>query len=381
MNILYLCHEYPPAKSGGVGIFTQEVAEAIVTKSHQNKVVIYSLVDGISSRVEHLKNGVHIIQEPRYKGLCGFIVNRVLSYFSLSEIIKEHQIELLEVQDFQGLLAFYPSLGIPTVTRLHGSVTYFQSLLGIKRWKDYVWRWLEQSQLKNATDIVSVSHFTAQETKRLFSIKEEIPVIHNGISCNFSCDVSNTQGDIRVFAYSGSLIAKKGIEELIDGWIAVGLINKNIELWVFGKDIENRRRELEHRLAQNGVTTVKFFGHVPKTELLRHYVNVDYCIFPSKAEAFSLAPMESMAMRKVVLYSDQTSAKELIEDNIDGVLIAKCTPQAIQEAIEYVLSEPVEKLEKMAICGQQKIFQQFSVEKKVAENIMFYERVIQRYAP
>ncbi|MGY3568469.1 glycosyltransferase family 4 protein [Vibrio paucivorans] len=381
MNILYLCHEYPPLKSGGIGTFTQELAEAIVSKNHQNKVVVYSLVDGIRSRVEYLQNGVHIIQEPRYHGFVGFIANRIKSYFSLLEIIKRHQIELLEVQDFQGLLAFYPSLGIPLVTRLHGSVTYFQSLLGIRRGKDYVWRWLEQSQLKRASDIVSVSCFTAQETKRLFSIKKEIPVIYNGVAINFSSVVCSIQDQPRVFAYSGSLIGKKGIEELIDGWIAISREHKNIELWIFGKDIENRRRELEHRLSNNGVTTVKFFGHIPKEELLRHYASVGYCIFPSKAEAFALAPMESMAMRKVVLYTAQTSAKELIEDNVDGILIDKCTPKAIKEAIDYVLTEPVDKLKKMAICGQQKIFQQFSVEQKVAENIKFYKRVIQRYAP
>lgn len=34
MNILYLCDEYPPAKTGGIGTVTKVVAEAMVQKGH-----------------------------------------------------------------------------------------------------------------------------------------------------------------------------------------------------------------------------------------------------------------------------------------------------------------------------------------------------------
>ena len=34
MNILYLCDEYPPAKTGEIGTVTKVVAEAMVQKGH-----------------------------------------------------------------------------------------------------------------------------------------------------------------------------------------------------------------------------------------------------------------------------------------------------------------------------------------------------------
>ncbi|MGR5542443.1 glycosyltransferase family 4 protein, partial [Vibrio campbellii] len=90
-------------------------------------------------------------------------------------------IDIVEVQDFHGLLGFLPKLNAKVVVRLHGSVSYFKSLLNNRSTKDFIWKLLEGSNLMKADEIVSVSDFTAVKTKSIFGITSNVKTIHNGV--------------------------------------------------------------------------------------------------------------------------------------------------------------------------------------------------------
>lgn len=333
MNILFYCNEYPPYVVGGIGVFTKGLAEHLVRNGH--KVYVVGTYD--QKQIEQI-NGVTVFREEKSSVL---FFNRIKSYFLIKKIIKNYKIDVLEVQDFQGLLAFFPKFKCKIVTRLHGSVSYFYSILNLNKskLKKAVWYILEKNSILKSDKIVSCSNYTAELTKKIFNITNQIEVIYNGVSSgNLNPSDSIWQdNEPKTYLFYGSLIDKKGIFELVEAW-NLFCKGRNVRLDIYGKDIEGAISKLSSFIDNND--TIFVHDPISNSELQRIIAKVNFCIFPTKAEAFSLAPMEAMAQKKVVIYNDQTSAKELITDNYNGLLIDSCSVIDIKSALErsYCLS-------------------------------------------
>lgn len=180
MKILYYCNEYPPEKSGGIGIFTKEIAERLAADKN-NEVYVYGMYSLNEKKIEIINN-VFIIRDVKNNGLLNFITNRVRAYISIKNLINDREIDLIEVQEFNGLIAFWPKVKAKIVVRLHGSVIYFRTLLHEINIKNLVWRIVEKKTIMSADKIISVSEFTARKTKEIFKFSKDIDVIHNGIN-------------------------------------------------------------------------------------------------------------------------------------------------------------------------------------------------------
>lgn len=372
MNILFLCNEYPPFRCGGIGIFTKELTVELAKE--KNNIFVIGCYD-VENKVVEVIDGVTIIRLPKEKGIFGHIINRYKVYKELECTIKKNNIELLEVQDFNGLLAFYKKLSCKVIIRLHGSVYYFKKITNTNDFKGMIWKIIEKSSFAKADYILSVSDYTKNKTIELFNIDKEISTIHNGISIDQEY-TSHAFSTVKVYAFAGSLIKKKGILELIQAWVEFSKDKHDVKLKVFGKDIENNISKINKIISENNCKSIDIVGVLPKKELLEQYKLVDYCVFPTKAEAFSLAPMEAMAMSKVVLYTDQTSARELIQDNYDGLLIDNCNIEDIKNSLNksYFLSEA--EYNEISKNAYYKVYNNFNVQDKNKENIVFYKNVL-----
>lgn len=375
MNILFYCNEYPPFLSGGIGIFTKELAEELVKEGHNVHVFGSYAEKDVLILSGKVVNGVNVHKVKTYEGPFSFIINRVRSYLEIRNIIDKCNIDILEVQDFHGLLSFLPKLNCKVIVRLHGSVYYFKSLLKIRTLKDIVWKSLERNHLKKADRIVSVSHFTAKKTIELFNVKSDIHVIHNGVSVLMPYNKNTINKDKKMYLFSGSIIRKKGIVELINSWVEFSS-GKNVQLDIYGKDSDDLTKDMLKILKDNKVDNCFFHGAVSKPLLMERIKGADFCIFPTKAEAFSLAPMEAMAMSKVVLYAKQTSASELINNSVNGLLIDSSKQIDIVKSLNesYLLTQNEYNL--LSEKGYYTISDDFNVKKKNVENIKFYKSVL-----
>ncbi|MGR5469309.1 glycosyltransferase family 4 protein [Vibrio astriarenae] len=369
MNILFYCNEYPPEVCGGIGVFTKEIAEELTKKG--NKVIVYGQYDSVGERSIQSINGVTVIKEPRTRNKYMFFYNRFKAYLSIRKIVAEFSIDIVEVQDFHGLLGFLPKLNAKVVVRLHGSVSYFKSLLNNRSTKDFIWKLLEGSNLMKADEIVSVSDFTAVKTKSIFGITSNVKTIHNGVVVEREY-LTTELSSRKQFVYSGSIIEKKGVKELIDAWVVFSK-GKDVELNLYGKDIEGLTAILESTVAENNITNVFFHGPVSKERLMSEIELTHFCIFPTKAEAFSLAPIESMSKSKVTLYTNQTSASELIIDGYNGLLIPSCTKECIFQALERAYYLEQFEYTEIAKRAHQSVLEKFDVAKVCNDNIEFYK--------
>lgn len=386
MNVCYVCNEYPEGSHGGIGTVTQLLAEDLVSRNHSVRVIgVYDL--GYPSAKYEVKNGVEITRiKVNHENKIAIFWGNWLMAHKIKSWIKKGLVDIIESPDSYGIFSLFASFRKPLILRAHGNNTYFSSILHFplkKKTSRY-----EHNLYKKAFGYCAVSAFTANKMKVLFNIKDPITVIHNGIDLqNAQIDEINLTENCRKLAelpnpivFSGTLTPKKGIFELIKAVII--LLKKEIivTLIINGKDSINSKSgqsvksELMGLIPPVFMKNFIFNGHVTRNDLLCQYRYAKAAIFPSYAEAFAMAPMESMAIGTATIFSKECSGEELITDKEDGLLIDPSSEISIAQTIEYILQNP-EKASQMGLKGKEKIEQYFSKATMATKTLAFYEQI------
>ncbi|WGV12263.1 glycosyltransferase family 4 protein [Psychrobacter maritimus] len=372
LNIVFICNEYPPGKSGGIGVFTKKIAEGLCVHGHDVHVI--GTYPSIENKLQEEVNKVKVIRIPHVTGRIGLIANRVAIYKHLKKIALIKPIDIIECPDFEASISYIPKLAKSSITRLHGSHTYFSSERNMK--PSAIIKHLEEKQLKSASDIVSVSQYTAEETKRLFGLPENPWVIYNSIDVDsFKAYIKIDYSESKKVIYFGSLSEKKGIYPLAEAWRSFSLENPDWVLSVVGKDTyENGYSSKEEMIKILGETkgSIEFIDHIDNKDLIKSLRNYDFAILPSFSEAFALAPLEAMAVGLPVIISNMSSGPELVEHGVDGWLCDPRKPKTILNMIELVVES--ERLrESIAKAAIEKIKNKFNFQCFIESNINMYK--------
>ncbi len=386
MNICYVCNEYPEGPHGGVGTVTQLLAEELVAKKNSVKIIgVYDLK--YPSENFEIKNGVEITRiKVNHKRKIAVLWGNWLIARKIRQWIKFNMIDIIECPDSYGLFSLFASFDRPLVLRAHGNNTYYSSILKFRLKRKTAF--YERNLYKKANAYCAVSEFTAEKMRMLFKIKESITVIYNGISIQndqlFGFNLQKVEklftGFPNPIVFSGTLTPKKGIYQLVKA--VLHLLNKRIKvtLIINGKDSVNQntgqsiKSELLKLIPSDYNKSFIFNGHVARSDLLCQFKCSKAAVFPSYAEAFAMAPMESMLMGTPTIYSRECSGSELITDKEDGLIIDPYSEESISDAIEYLLNNP-EKAIEMGNKGKTKIERNFSKEIMVTKTLMFYGQV------
>lgn len=380
MHICIVCNEYPPCKHGGIGSFTKDLAEGLVSVGHKVSVVgIYNerelKIDKAYSENIH---GVEVYRYPlkqlfKYHRLDLFY-NRIRLFSKLKKLHEEERIDVLEAPDFDGWLPFGTPKKIPFVSRLHGGVTFYSKIL--ERKVSPITRFLEKSQLTKNDHIVSVSQHTAETTRMILELSKEYQVIYNSIK--MPSELPKVDMEKGLVLFYGSVIPKKGITELVLAFDQVARELDDIRLVIAGKNNYLKdgipyEEYLMSLISEKTKQRIQFTGPLDReSELFPLVMSASLCCFPSHAEAFALAPLEAMAMGKAVLFTQYTSGPEAIEDGISGVLADTKDYRSIAQKIKTVLADPV-LAEQLGAKAQQRIQEKFSYDSWIHENKEMFE--------
>ncbi|ASU35166.1 glycosyltransferase family 4 protein [Mucilaginibacter xinganensis] len=400
MNILYLCDEYPPGKHGGIGTYVSLIARQMVKLGHSVTVAgLYS--PGYGGEDEFEDEGVKVYRfrrgfdyklfgnETSFLARIGIrllkdsglmdrdIKKNLLSYKNkLEALISSHHIDIIEMPDYNDYIRFcniyipFPKLPVPIVIKLNGSLTYFAQEAG-KSLPAHV-KEMEQAIFEQAAAISSASKYTAEKTTACFSYPNKISVIYNGIATDLP--YRNLPKKEQQVIFTGTLVEKKGIYQLAKAW---NIVNKNMpdaRLMILGK---GSSQEVSSYLSNEAKGSVSFLGHVAAGKLYEYLSASVVSVFPSYAEAFSLAPLEAMACRTAVINSNRSSGPELVDDRINGLLVNPDDVDQIASAIIYLLKNP-DVCERLARAGNEKVQDQFEITKIAAKTILFYGEVLNK---
>ena len=398
MNILYLCDEYPPGKHGGIGTSVRLLAGEMVKLGH--KVVVAGLYSpGYGGEDEFEDHGVKVYrfrrglnnnwlrdeQSLRVKvsnkmlkltGLMESNIKRSLAAYhrQIEKLIADYDIDIVEMSDFNDYIRFcksyisFPSLSVPVIVKLHGSITYITSESG-KYVPGHIVK-MEQAILNQASAVSSVSRYTADKSAACFSYPGKIEVLYNGINVNTSINTENKNS--KQVIYTGTIVKQKGIYQLLKAWNKVNASMPDARLIILGK---GSHQKAEAYLNEKARSTVIFMGHVPGEKLYDYLAESSVSVFPSYVESFSLAPLEAMACGTAVINSNRSSGPELIDDHVNGLLIDPDDVDQITSSILNLLNDP-ETYRHLAKKGTERVKERFDIRMIAEKNIQFYKKVL-----
>jgi len=401
MNILFICNEYPPGKSGGIGSITRNLGRALTDLGHNvfvtglympgygqqdyeedRKVKIWRRRFATDNRL--LKNDYSlrdaiILKILKNTGLLYFDTYhsvQSLNKFILNLII-DHQIDIVEWPDFNEYFKYlrkpfqWPALPVPLIVKFHGTESYINKQMNEPVDRETYNR--EKEHIDRADALVSVSKHTADSYTSFYNIDRKITILYNSIDIpEFN---SSQQESNNTIVYSGTLTKLKGIHSLLKSWNIVHERHPDAALRIFGK---GNREPFQKALNQNAKNSVHFEGFVSRNELDEAMSKAAAAIFPSYTECFAIAPLEAMAVGCPVIYTERASGRELIENGINGLLVNPDDPVQMADKINQML-ESKDLQEKFSHKARETLEKKFDIRQSAKDHIAFYHEVKRSY--
>lgn len=380
MKIAFLTPEYPHPKlkfSGGIGTSIYNLANGLIKTGNEVVVVLY----GQEKDDFFNENGIsfHLVKNIKIKGLSLLLTQNKIQKL-LTELIQQNKIDIIEAVDWEGITSNI-RVKRPIVLKLHGSDTYFCSL--DQRPVKFFNRYRERKAFMNATEIVSVSEFTAQTTNKLFKTSRDYKVIPNGIDIhNFDSSKIEVTSSIPIILYYGTLVRKKGLLELPLIFNEVHAQNKRARLLIVGKDSSDLITGnssiwgmMQPLFTKEAFQNVSYEGSVAYA-MIKHYIqSATVCVFPTFAEALPVSWIEAMAMNKAIVASNIGWAPEVIDDSINGYLVDPLSHKEFASKI-LELIENIELQQQFGLAARMKVEQHFSLNVIVAKSLAFYQNCL-----
>lgn len=378
MRILFVCDEYPPGPHGGIGTMVRTLARGLVADGHSVRV-LGSYARSYPAPDYENDEGVEVWRARVGRGPLAWLRARLELRAAVVKQCRAGLVDVVEVTDWGGPAAGWPTLPVPVVVRLNGSATFFAAELGgaVNRTTAL----LERRSLRRADFWASTSLYTAQRTRDLFSLPTEADaILPNAV--DLPPEVSAARSTRRI-VFTGTLTAKKGVRSLVEAWPLVLASVPDAELHLYGKDGKSEfgggmRDELRSRLPASAAERVVFHGHVSADQLLAALGEARAAVFPSYAEAFALAPLEAMAMGCPTIYSRRGSGPELITSETDGLLVDPDDRMAIAAAIVRLTTDDA-LARRLGAAGRARIAERFSTAHLVVESTRFYDSSVERF--
>ena len=377
MHLALICNEYPPAPHGGIGSFSQDLAEGLVGAGH--RVTVVGIYPSQSKTETKVTNGVTIVRLP-----CSQIIwhrprqlwNRFRLKRWLAAAHARQPFDLLEVPDYEGWLPRPASADLPVVASLHGSNLFFDTELN--RPGDPFEHGLEKRTLARADYLRGFSRYAFDRTLQHGQLPGRTgQVIYHAVDPQlFSPGPEPVDPGLIVFV--NTVNAKKGVEQLIDAANLVFPTHPNARLKLIGgskatTDAEGKTylEKLRDRIHPEFHDRVEFAGRMERSAIIPWLRRANVCCYPSHMETFGLAPVEAMSVGRPTIYSRTGPGPEIIEDGVSGLLCDPSDPRDIAAKISQILDQPA-LAERLGHAARQRVLTHFDKTKWIQANLQYY---------
>lgn len=379
MHLGFLTPEYPHSQTGpaaGLGTSIKNMVEVLVKKSIRVTVFIYDQEED----TVFTENGIrfHLISHRSYR-MFGWYLHRKYLQNYLNKYIIVDKIDAIEAPDWTGITAFI-KLRCPLVIRMNGSDAYFCKLENRpQKQKNF---WFEKLALEGADHLLSVSRFTAEETRKIFKLKKHIEVIPNSIDVKHFLPQHEQEQPGNIL-YFGSLIRKKGVLELPEIFNRIIAQVPTAQLRLAGRDVpdistgRSTKELMQEHFTPAAANKVEWLGSLPYEAVLEEIDKAQVVVLPSYAEALPMTWIEAMAMEKALVTSHIGWAKEVMLDGKTGFTVDPKDHELYAEKVLGLLNDPA-RAQQMGKAARERVLEKFSTEVVVKQNVAFYEDVVKR---
>ncbi|WP_029035373.1 glycosyltransferase family 4 protein [Salinimicrobium terrae] len=379
MHLAFLTSEYPHPRTGraaGIGTSIKNLVTELVKRGAQISIFIYGQKEDAVFTEGGIK--LHLIKHQKYR-LFGWYLHRRFLQNYLNKYIAIDKIDALEAPDWTGITAFM-KLRCALIIRFHGSDSYFCKLENRPQKKKNFW--FEKTALEGADHLLSVSKFTAEETRKIFKLKKEIEVIPNSVDVHRFLP-QHLKVQPGTILYFGSLIRKKGVLELSEIFNRIVEENSSARLKLAGRDVQDinsgrfTKELMQEVFTPAAAEKVEWLGVLTYEKILEEIARAKVVVLPSFAEALPMTWIEAMAMEKALVTSDIGWAKEVMVNGETGFIVDPKDHKTYSEKVLTLIKDPV-LAERMGKAARVRILEKFSTEVVVEKNLIFYESVVRR---
>ena len=261
------------------------------------------------------------------------------------------------------------------VHTFHGHV--FHSYFGTVKTKIFIT--IEKLLALLTTQIVAVSQSQREEILRYkIAPPKKVVCIPLGLELDLFLDAEKKKGQLRaelnlnqdhkLVGIIARLVPVKGHSFLFQA--AKGVIPNlpNVKFLVVGDG--PLRTELESLAVQQGIQkNVIFCGF--RKDLPKIYADLDVVVLTSLNEGLPVAVIEGMAAAKPAVAFDVGGVKDLIQDNVTGILVPFGDVQRLADSIISLLENPQE-CERLGQNARQKAYPHFDFRRLVSDMEKFY---------
>jgi len=196
----------------------------------------------------------------------------------------------------------------------------------------------EIAEYETANAVVVPSTFCKKTFIEYGVPEEKVFVCPYGVDLKLFHPVPKEDTRFRVI-FVGSFSIRKGIGYLFEAMRP--LVKKGlVDLWLVG----GPSPEAKEILAQNADIFINKGFH-PRRELKWFYSQADVLVLPSVEEGLSLVQAQAMACGLPIIATENTGARDLFTDGVEGFIVPIRDPVAIKEKVEWMLNHPKERKE------------------------------------
>lgn len=198
------------------------------------------------------------------------------------------------------------------------------------------WHWIVQRAIRNAAERVVVpSRSVADAATQWAGVEQEkILVIPNAVEIEDFLGKPREPSRKRI-GFIGRLDPIKRVEDLVT---ALSLLPSDYTLNIFGEGGEHGQIQSEiSRLGLESRAVLR--GEIAGSA--QALPEIDVLVLPSDAEGFGLVLIEAMAAGVPVIGTNVPGIRDVIEDDVSGLLVPPRNPRAIANAIQRILNDPL----------------------------------------
>jgi glycosyltransferase involved in cell wall biosynthesis len=203
--------------------------------------------------------------------------------------------------------------------------------------------------------------------------KEKIFEIPNGIVVGNEILPAQRDGNPSKVLFVGNLYQQpaKGIDILLYAWRLVHAQFPNAILQIVGDGFTPAYTDFTERLQISGA--VSFLGK--QHDLARYYGSADIFVLPSRREGMPNALMEAMLYGVPTIATDISGCRDLISNNVNGILVPPKDPVLLANGICWLLSNP-DKAKVFGGKGRETIVRDFNMSAVADKYISLYAKLL-----
>ena len=269
----------------------------------------------------------------------------------LARRLREQKIEILHnhIAENSATVAMYASMlsGIPYSMTVHGPGIFFHPVA-----------WALGEKVQRSAFTATITHFCKSQCM-LFSEVEAWPrlnVVRCGVGPAFEDAPALPIPEVPRLVFVGRLCAEKGVPLLIEAVTRHVNAGKPCELVLVGDG--PLRPFIEKAMAGGPLANViRILGWKSSAEVRAEIVRSRALVLPSFAEGLPVVVMEALALSRPVISTRIAGIPELVEDGVNGWVVAPGSVDALVTAIDEVTSASVEQLQAMGQHGARAVRQ------------------------